>query len=232
MTTRGRVQVARIRELAEDRARLLAHARQLLTGRVCEDEVWEDAHDVDRRAGRVTQKLCQLKRVEGPVGRVYGGDDVLVRVESEHGHPAPIVAAAGIASNPRRRSSSREGLKRRWPLGDLVVRHHFIARVDPGARRGVGGEESAGWFISSGYPERALMPRRHSVPYAGQQAHAVTGGSTRMEQFDRAMVGAGRAGAVLAKRELMPGAVIFDLDGVLMDSEQLWNEAKQALVRE
>ena len=30
----------------------------------------------------------------------------------------------------------------------------------------------------------------------------------------------------------MPGAVIFDLDGVLMDSEQLWNEAKEALVRE
>lgn len=29
----------------------------------------------------------------------------------------------------------------------------------------------------------------------------------------------------------MPGAVIFDLDGVLMDSEQLWNEAKEALVR-
>jgi HAD superfamily hydrolase (TIGR01509 family) len=30
----------------------------------------------------------------------------------------------------------------------------------------------------------------------------------------------------------MPGAVIFDLDGVLLDSEQLWNEAKEALVRE
>lgn len=30
----------------------------------------------------------------------------------------------------------------------------------------------------------------------------------------------------------MPGAVIFDLDGVLMDSEQLWNEAKEAFVRE
>jgi HAD superfamily hydrolase (TIGR01509 family) len=30
----------------------------------------------------------------------------------------------------------------------------------------------------------------------------------------------------------VPDAVIFDLDGVLMDSEQLWNEAKQALVRE
>jgi HAD superfamily hydrolase (TIGR01509 family) len=29
-----------------------------------------------------------------------------------------------------------------------------------------------------------------------------------------------------------PDAVIFDLDGVLMDSEQLWNAAKQALVRE
>jgi HAD superfamily hydrolase (TIGR01509 family) len=30
----------------------------------------------------------------------------------------------------------------------------------------------------------------------------------------------------------MPEAVIFDLDGVLMDSEQLWNHAKEALVRE
>jgi HAD superfamily hydrolase (TIGR01509 family) len=30
----------------------------------------------------------------------------------------------------------------------------------------------------------------------------------------------------------VPDAVIFDLDGVLMDSEQLWNAAKQALVRD
>jgi HAD superfamily hydrolase (TIGR01509 family) len=30
----------------------------------------------------------------------------------------------------------------------------------------------------------------------------------------------------------MPDAVIFDLDGVLMDSEQRWNEAKEAVVRE
>jgi HAD superfamily hydrolase (TIGR01509 family) len=30
----------------------------------------------------------------------------------------------------------------------------------------------------------------------------------------------------------MPAAVIFDLDGVLMDSEQRWNAAKEALVRE
>jgi len=30
----------------------------------------------------------------------------------------------------------------------------------------------------------------------------------------------------------MPAAVIFDLDGVLMDSEQRWNEAKEQLVRE
>lgn len=29
----------------------------------------------------------------------------------------------------------------------------------------------------------------------------------------------------------MPAAVIFDLDGVLMDSEQLWNQAKEDLVR-
>ncbi|MGB0096408.1 MAG: HAD family phosphatase [Solirubrobacteraceae bacterium] len=30
----------------------------------------------------------------------------------------------------------------------------------------------------------------------------------------------------------MPNAVMFDLDGVLVDSEQLWNEAKRALVLE
>ena len=30
----------------------------------------------------------------------------------------------------------------------------------------------------------------------------------------------------------MPDAVVFDLDGVLLDSEQRWNEAKEALVRE
>ena len=30
----------------------------------------------------------------------------------------------------------------------------------------------------------------------------------------------------------MPAAVIFDLDGVLMDSEPLWNQAKEALVRD
>jgi HAD superfamily hydrolase (TIGR01509 family) len=30
----------------------------------------------------------------------------------------------------------------------------------------------------------------------------------------------------------MPEAVVFDLDGVLMDSEQLWNRAKEELVRE
>jgi HAD superfamily hydrolase (TIGR01509 family) len=30
----------------------------------------------------------------------------------------------------------------------------------------------------------------------------------------------------------VPAAVIFDLDGVLADSEQLWNEAKQEVVRE
>ena len=27
----------------------------------------------------------------------------------------------------------------------------------------------------------------------------------------------------------MPDAVVFDLDGVLLDSEQRWNEAKEAV---
>jgi HAD superfamily hydrolase (TIGR01509 family) len=31
---------------------------------------------------------------------------------------------------------------------------------------------------------------------------------------------------------VVPGAVIFDLDGVLADSEQLWNEAKREVVKE
>lgn len=30
----------------------------------------------------------------------------------------------------------------------------------------------------------------------------------------------------------MQGAVIFDLDGVVIDSERLWNAAKEALVRD
>jgi HAD superfamily hydrolase (TIGR01509 family) len=35
-----------------------------------------------------------------------------------------------------------------------------------------------------------------------------------------------------AVERLVPEAVIFDLDGVLVDSEQLWNQAKEELVRE
>jgi HAD superfamily hydrolase (TIGR01509 family) len=38
--------------------------------------------------------------------------------------------------------------------------------------------------------------------------------------------------AVLALGRRVPEAVILDLDGVLMDSEQRWNQAKEALVRE
>jgi HAD superfamily hydrolase (TIGR01509 family) len=37
---------------------------------------------------------------------------------------------------------------------------------------------------------------------------------------------------VLEPPVIVPDAVIFDLDGVLVDSEQLWNEAKEALVRD
>jgi HAD superfamily hydrolase (TIGR01509 family) len=35
-----------------------------------------------------------------------------------------------------------------------------------------------------------------------------------------------------ARGALVPLAVIFDMDGVLMDSEQLWNQSKQEVVRE
>ena len=31
---------------------------------------------------------------------------------------------------------------------------------------------------------------------------------------------------------MTPDAIVFDLDGVLLDSEQLWDEAKHALVTE
>src|SRR5436309_5412961 len=53
---------------------------------------------------------------------------------------------------------------------------------------------------------------------------------------------AGRSGAVSAEWKNMPivcqgtprviAAVIFDLDGVLIDSEHLWDEARRELVRE
>jgi HAD superfamily hydrolase (TIGR01509 family) len=36
----------------------------------------------------------------------------------------------------------------------------------------------------------------------------------------------------MIEASVMPDAVIFDLDGVLVDSEQRWNAAKEALVRE
>ena len=37
---------------------------------------------------------------------------------------------------------------------------------------------------------------------------------------------------LLQRSTIMPDAVVFDLDGVLMDSEQLWNQSKQEVVRE
>ena len=41
-----------------------------------------------------------------------------------------------------------------------------------------------------------------------------------------------RAGAPTGMASAGPAAVVFDLDGVLLDSEQRWNEAKAALVRD
>ena len=48
-----RLQAARVREPAQDRARPLAYARQLLVGGVCQREVCEDANEIDRRARRL-----------------------------------------------------------------------------------------------------------------------------------------------------------------------------------
>src|SRR5947209_928655 len=41
-----------------------------------------------------------------------------------------------------------------------------------------------------------------------------------------------RAPSSPARTAAVPAAVIFDLDGVLLDSEQLWNEAKHELVQQ
>src|ERR1700733_10746475 len=37
---------------------------------------------------------------------------------------------------------------------------------------------------------------------------------------------------LLQRSPIMPDAVIFDMDGVLIDSEQLWNQSKHELVKE
>jgi HAD superfamily hydrolase (TIGR01509 family) len=46
------------------------------------------------------------------------------------------------------------------------------------------------------------------------------------------VVGTDRSPSAQRSTPATPAAVVFDLDGVLMDSEQRWNEAKEALVRE
>jgi HAD superfamily hydrolase (TIGR01509 family) len=48
------------------------------------------------------------------------------------------------------------------------------------------------------------------------------------ERFDRCR----NVATLLQRTTIMPEAVVFDLDGVLLDSEQLWTESKQELVRE
>lgn len=82
-----RLHAARVRELAQDLARLLAYFRQLFAGGVRQWEVWEDAGDIDRRTRRLGKQLCQLQRVERPFGGVDGGDDALVSVQLEPDHP-------------------------------------------------------------------------------------------------------------------------------------------------
>ena len=47
-------------------------------------------------------------------------------------------------------------------------------------------------------------------------------------RFDRCR----NVGTLLQPSAIMPEAVVFDLDGVLLDSEQLWTESKHELVRE
>ena len=40
------------------------------------------------------------------------------------------------------------------------------------------------------------------------------------------------SGSLLQRSAIMPEAVVFDMDGVFLDSKQLWNQAKQELVRD
>ena len=95
--------------------------------------------------------------------------------------------------------------------GEPVAERVQAAWIDRQARKGKGLSDHAPVIVDlDEAPGRGHRPRRPAAVGAGHEAR-------RQEA---------------AADALMPDAVIFDLDGVLLDSEQRWNEAKEALVRE
>jgi hypothetical protein len=80
-----------------------------------------------------------------------------------------------------------------------------------------------------------LTPRQTLRPQRASERVALKERQPRRQRRSRTC---GRAGAVHASVNCaatgsshVPEAVIFDLDGVLLDSEQLWNRAKEQLTR-
>jgi HAD superfamily hydrolase (TIGR01509 family) len=69
---------------------------------------------------------------------------------------------------------------------------------------------------------------------SGDPAGAVTSRTLPPTMDERPILDASAAASSEARPGVAarPDAVVFDLDGVLIDSEQHWNEAKEALVRE
>src|SRR5215212_5499565 len=81
------------------------------------------------------------------------------------------------------------------------------------------------------------LPPASGRPIAGKRSRAGAGLDRRERRSEGGRRVAGRSGTRpfgrrRARLTAVPDAVIFDLDGVLMDSEQRWNAAKEALVHE